>query len=126
MVLPQLKFTKLNPLLLLFSQTVRSVGRTTGECVRSEKTGNNVCQIEGWCPTEDETLPLVNKTPIFSEIENWTVLIKNTIRFPVFNILRRNIDENKQTKEGTPGKQFDLRFSAFKRKKLTVFLGKQN
>ena len=45
-------------------------------------------------------MPLVNKTPVFSEIENFTVLIKNTIRFPLFNILRRNIDENKQTSEG--------------------------
>ena len=66
----------------------------------SEKTGKYVCQIEGWCPTEDEVLPLVNNTPIFSEIENFTVLIKNTIRFPVFDILRRNIDEKKQTAKG--------------------------
>ena len=60
--------------------------------------GKNVCEIEGWCPTEIDVLPFLNNYPVFSEIENFTVLIKNTIRFPLFSILSRNIDETKQTK----------------------------
>lgn len=35
--------------------------------------------------------------PIFEEIENFTVLIKNTIRFPLFNLQKRNIEETLET-----------------------------
>lgn len=99
--LTQLKFTKLTPPLFLSLANLRSVGRYTGECVTSEKDASrNVCMIEGWCPIEDDILPLKNNAPIFTEIENFTVLIKNTIRFPLFNIPKRNIDENKETAAG--------------------------
>ena len=72
-------------------------GVNDGQCVPSGlDKSKTVCEIEGWCPTENDELPLKNNYPIFEEIQNFTVLIKNTIRFPLFNILRRNIDETEE------------------------------
>uniref|UniRef100_A0A4W4G6N6 P2X purinoceptor n=1 Tax=Electrophorus electricus TaxID=8005 RepID=A0A4W4G6N6_ELEEL len=59
------------------------VGRITGRCLTSEKQ----CQIEGWCPAENDNQTM---TPM-REVENFTIFIKNSIRFPLFNVTRGNI-----------------------------------
>ncbi|XP_076878534.1 P2X purinoceptor 3a [Brachyhypopomus gauderio] len=58
-------------------------GRITGKCLTSVQQ----CQIEGWCPAENDNQIL---TPM-REVENFTIFIKNSIRFPLFNVTRGNI-----------------------------------
>ncbi|GAU94295.1 hypothetical protein RvY_06095 [Ramazzottius varieornatus] len=66
-------------------------GFMTGKCVNSTGT----CEIEGWCPTENDYRP---EPPLFLSSENFTVLIKNYISFPEFNVKRRNIPDWMTTK----------------------------
>ncbi|CAL8333103.1 unnamed protein product [Merluccius merluccius] len=68
-------------------------GITTGKCVRFNET-MNTCQIRGWCPAEIDYI----KTEPMREVENFTIFIKNSIRFPMFNYTKGNflptINEN--------------------------------
>ncbi|XP_075439333.1 P2X purinoceptor 3, partial [Ascaphus truei] len=59
-------------------------GFLTGRCV------NSLCQIQGWCPTENDTI----QTPLLKEAENFTIFIKNSVRFPMFNFERGNLLSN--------------------------------
>ncbi|XP_021966066.1 P2X purinoceptor 5 [Folsomia candida] len=52
-------------------------GSLTGKCV------DTLCQINAWCPTPSYQLPLKNGT-LFKDVVNFTVTIKNTVRFPDF------------------------------------------
>ncbi|XP_062856279.1 P2X purinoceptor 3a [Trichomycterus rosablanca] len=61
-------------------------GRITGTCVISE----NRCEIQGWCPAENDTQAKKLKNPM-KEVENFTIFVKNSIRFPLFNVRRGNI-----------------------------------
>uniref|UniRef100_A0AAR2LBL2 P2X purinoceptor n=1 Tax=Pygocentrus nattereri TaxID=42514 RepID=A0AAR2LBL2_PYGNA len=66
--------------------------KITGKCVTKVQR----CEIEGWCPAEDDS----KRTPPMKEAENFTIFIKNSIRFPHFNVTRGNIGsmmENKTT-----------------------------
>lgn len=85
----------------LYEQFIYLVGFNDGKCVQGLKNQSAYfCEIEGWCPTEDDkNFPLKNKLPVFDGIEDFTVLIKNTIRFPLFNLLRRNIDDGKKAED---------------------------
>ncbi|KAM8923784.1 P2X purinoceptor 3 [Pelodytes ibericus] len=56
-------------------------GFLTGRCV------NSMCQIQGWCPTEDDTV----KVPLLHEAEGFTIFVKNSVRFPVFDFERGNL-----------------------------------
>ncbi|KAM9795100.1 P2X purinoceptor 3a [Neosynchiropus ocellatus] len=60
-------------------------GKITGTCL---KYGNQPgqCEIEGWCPAEDDTVTL---TPM-TDVLNFTIFIKNSIRFPLFDVTRGN------------------------------------
>ncbi|KAG7235870.1 hypothetical protein INR49_002067 [Caranx melampygus] len=44
------------------------------------------CEIKGWCPAEIDTI----KTTPMMEVENFTIFIKNSIRFPTFNYTKGN------------------------------------
>ncbi|XP_031413868.2 P2X purinoceptor 3-like [Clupea harengus] len=55
-------------------------GIFTGNCL----TG--YCEIEGWCPTENDTV----QTEYMEEVENFTIFIKNSVRFAHFDITRGN------------------------------------
>ncbi|CAG2105829.1 unnamed protein product [Medioppia subpectinata] len=68
-------------------------GVSTGKCVQSSREGVHTCQIEGWCPVEKDDYPLKKNRPLFTDTKNWTVLIKNSIRFDNYNVRRRNIIE---------------------------------
>uniref|UniRef100_F7DJA9 P2X purinoceptor n=1 Tax=Ornithorhynchus anatinus TaxID=9258 RepID=F7DJA9_ORNAN len=64
-------------------------GILTGRCV-SYNTTLDTCEIQGWCPGEVDTV----QTPILMEAENFTIFIKNSIRFPLFNFEKGNLLPN--------------------------------
>uniref|UniRef100_A0A8C5B422 P2X purinoceptor n=1 Tax=Gadus morhua TaxID=8049 RepID=A0A8C5B422_GADMO len=57
----------------------------TGKCVRFNDT-MKTCQIQGWCPAEIDYI----KTEPMKEVENFTIFIKNSIRFPLFDYTKGN------------------------------------
>ncbi|KAL0994411.1 hypothetical protein UPYG_G00121870 [Umbra pygmaea] len=59
-------------------------GIKTGLCLNSTGT----CEIHGWCPVETGRKPLV---ALLSKAENFTIYIKNFIRFPKFEFSKSNI-----------------------------------
>uniref|UniRef100_A0AAY4BNY0 P2X purinoceptor n=1 Tax=Denticeps clupeoides TaxID=299321 RepID=A0AAY4BNY0_9TELE len=62
----------------------------TGKCVEGPR-GEKRCEIRGWCPAEDDT---INTVSPMKEAENFTIFIKNSIRFPMFNVTRGNFPSN--------------------------------
>ncbi|XP_077460508.1 P2X purinoceptor 3-like isoform X4 [Stigmatopora argus] len=62
-----------------------SYGILTGRCVPFKDT-IKTCEINGWCPAEIDTI----KTTPMMEVENFTIFIKNSIRFPTFNYTKGN------------------------------------
>ncbi|BHF57384.1 Receptor for ATP that acts as a ligand-gated ion channel [Sparganum proliferum] len=64
-------------------------GIKTGRCIPSSLLANvSVCEIYSWCPGEHQNpLPA---TPL-RNAPNFTVLLKNSIEFPTFQVKRRNI-----------------------------------
>ncbi|XP_027001600.2 P2X purinoceptor 3b [Tachysurus fulvidraco] len=65
-----------------------SNGLLTGKCVSYGST--KMCQIRGWCPAEIDDIPI---KPMM-EVENFTIFIKNSIRFPRFNFTKGNFLPN--------------------------------
>ncbi|XP_061658774.1 P2X purinoceptor 5 isoform X2 [Syngnathoides biaculeatus] len=59
-------------------------GIKTGLCINSTGT----CEINAWCPVEYSKRPIV---PLLGEAENFTVYIKNFIRFPKFEFSKSNV-----------------------------------
>lgn len=66
----------------------QSHGIQTGSCVRFDPL-KKTCEVSAWCPVETKTSP--PRPALLAAAENFTVLIKNNIRFPSFNYIRRNI-----------------------------------
>uniref|UniRef100_A0A8C3A8L3 P2X purinoceptor n=1 Tax=Cyclopterus lumpus TaxID=8103 RepID=A0A8C3A8L3_CYCLU len=62
-----------------------SYGIMTGKCVPFNTT-IKMCEIQGWCPAEIDTI----KTKPMMEVQNFTIFIKNSIRFPTFNYTKGN------------------------------------
>jgi cation transporter protein len=61
----------------------RSNGHWTGQCRMPEGR----CEIEGWCPVEDD---LVMPPPIIGSL-NYTILLNNFIEFTRFGVKRKNV-----------------------------------
>ncbi|KAM9267058.1 P2X purinoceptor 3 [Cariama cristata] len=61
-------------------------GVLTGRCVPYNGT-LRTCEIRGWCPPEVDTVDV----PIMLEAENFTLFIKNSIRFPLFGFEKANL-----------------------------------
>ncbi|XP_034739868.1 P2X purinoceptor 3a isoform X2 [Etheostoma cragini] len=62
-------------------------GVITGVCIQpSNDTVNGRCEIEGWCPAENDQVEI---QPML-DVNNFTIFIKNSIRFPLFNVTRGN------------------------------------
>ncbi|KAI5624839.1 purinergic receptor P2X3, partial [Silurus asotus] len=61
-------------------------GKVTGKCIAEAQR----CEILGWCPAEND-IPIEHS---MTEVEGFTIFIKNSIRFPLFNVTRGNIGEN--------------------------------
>uniref|UniRef100_A0A8C3QF20 P2X purinoceptor n=1 Tax=Cyanoderma ruficeps TaxID=181631 RepID=A0A8C3QF20_9PASS len=66
---------------------LRVPGVLTGRCVPYNTTLRS-CEIQGWCPPERHPL---SSSPIMLEAENFTLLIKNSIRFPLFGFEKTNL-----------------------------------
>ncbi|KAM6923787.1 P2X purinoceptor 3a [Xenentodon cancila] len=66
--------------------SVHTNGIITGVCLNTSKESEGRCEIEAWCPAENDK---VNIAPM-ANVENFTVFIKNSIRFPLFNVTRGN------------------------------------
>ncbi|XP_047447512.1 P2X purinoceptor 7 [Mugil cephalus] len=66
----------------------QSHGVQTGSCVKFD-VFKKTCEVSAWCPVETTTTP--KRPALLEAAENFTVLIKNNIRFPAFNFIRRNI-----------------------------------
>ncbi|XP_053139808.1 P2X purinoceptor 3 isoform X1 [Hemicordylus capensis] len=64
-------------------------GILTGRCVNYNSTFRT-CQIQGWCPAEVDNIP----APVMLEAENFTLFLKNSIRFPLFNFEKGNLLPN--------------------------------
>ncbi|TNM90076.1 hypothetical protein fugu_004310 [Takifugu bimaculatus] len=67
---------------------LHSHGIQTGSCVRFNAL-KKTCEVSAWCPIETKNKP--PRPALLTAAENFTVLIKNNIRFPAFNYTRRNI-----------------------------------
>ncbi|KAI4893787.1 hypothetical protein NFI96_033978 [Prochilodus magdalenae] len=65
-------------------------GKITGKCVTEVQR----CEIKGWCPAENDS----QMGEPMKEIEDFTVFIKNSIRFPRFNVTRGNINPNMENR----------------------------
>ncbi|KAJ8379534.1 hypothetical protein SKAU_G00003120 [Synaphobranchus kaupii] len=65
-----------------------SHGVQTGACVKYDLT-RKTCEVAAWCPIENKKKP--PRPALLASAENFTVLIKNNIRFPAFSYIRRNI-----------------------------------
>ncbi|XP_068800597.1 P2X purinoceptor 3 isoform X2 [Struthio camelus] len=61
-------------------------GVLTGRCVRYNGTRRS-CEIRGWCPPEVDTV----EAPVMLEAENFTLLVKNSVRFPLFGFEKANL-----------------------------------
>ncbi|XP_016346786.1 P2X purinoceptor 4-like [Sinocyclocheilus anshuiensis] len=66
----------------------RGNGVRTGRCVNYNDTVKT-CEVLSWCPLEKIVEP--PNPPLLADAENFTVLIKNNIRYPKFNFNKRNI-----------------------------------
>nr|KAF6438530.1 purinergic receptor P2X 3 [Molossus molossus] len=64
-------------------------GILTGRCVNYSSV-LRTCETQGWCPTEVDTVEM----PVMMEAENFTIFIKNSIRFPLFNFEKGNLLPN--------------------------------
>ncbi|XP_077177075.1 P2X purinoceptor 3 isoform X1 [Paroedura picta] len=69
-------------------------GILTGLCVNYNTT-IRTCQIQGWCPAEVDT----KQVPVMLEAENFTLFIKNSVRFPLFNFEKGNLLPNLTTED---------------------------
>ncbi|CAB1347904.1 unnamed protein product [Coregonus sp. 'balchen'] len=60
-------------------------GVRTGRCLRDNGKSSGTCEIYSWCPVESCHKP--------QEAENFTIYIKNFIRFPKFSFSKANIQD---------------------------------
>ncbi|XP_060769093.1 P2X purinoceptor 5 [Neoarius graeffei] len=66
------------------SAVIAGHGFKTGRCMNETGT----CEIHAWCPVECSHTPMV---PLLGKAENFTVYIRNFIRFPKFNFSKSNV-----------------------------------
>eukprot|EP00058_Branchiostoma_floridae_P020335 XP_002605825.1 hypothetical protein BRAFLDRAFT_84310 [Branchiostoma floridae] len=60
----------------------------TGNCANFSSEVQT-CEIQGWCPVEQQDNP--PSPAVLENAKEFTVLLKNTISFPLFNFTKRNI-----------------------------------
>ncbi|KAF8767709.1 P2X purinoceptor 4 like protein [Argiope bruennichi] len=74
-------------------------GIMTGKCIENDRDNSiSTCEINAWCPTENDIPPLKDATALLKASEDFTVLIKNFVDFPKFaNAKRRNIKDTSDT-----------------------------
>ncbi|XP_030655824.1 P2X purinoceptor 5 isoform X5 [Nomascus leucogenys] len=83
-------------------------GVKTGHCLRRDNSARGTCEIFAWCPLETSSRP---EEPFLKEAEDFTIFIKNHIRFPKFNFSNRL--DNKLSKSVSSG--YNFRFARYYR-----------
>ncbi|XP_054065306.1 P2X purinoceptor 5 isoform X3 [Rissa tridactyla] len=63
-------------------------GVKTGRCLKDRDSVRGTCEVLAWCPVEKRSKP---KKPLLASAENFTVYIKNSIRFPKFKFSKMNV-----------------------------------
>ncbi|XP_071372393.1 P2X purinoceptor 5-like [Centroberyx affinis] len=63
-------------------------GVMSGRCLRKDQNSTGTCEIYGWCPIERSSKP---QGPLLTNTENFTIYIKNFIRFPKFAFTKSNV-----------------------------------
>ncbi|XP_037317723.2 P2X purinoceptor 3a [Pungitius pungitius] len=66
--------------------TILSNGVITGVCLNSSNETKAFCESFGWCPAENDR---VRVKPML-DVSNFTIFIKNSVRFPKFDVTRGN------------------------------------
>ncbi|XP_051514165.1 P2X purinoceptor 3-like isoform X2 [Myxocyprinus asiaticus] len=65
-------------------------GIVTGTCLINNSSNitntKGQCEIQGWCPAENDQV----NVSVMEGVENFTIFIKNSVRFPLFNVTRGN------------------------------------
>uniref|UniRef100_A0A2K6U9P0 P2X purinoceptor n=1 Tax=Saimiri boliviensis boliviensis TaxID=39432 RepID=A0A2K6U9P0_SAIBB len=67
-------------------------GVKTGRCLWRDNSTRGSCEIFAWCPLETRSRPA---EPFLKEAEDFTIFIKNYIRFPKFNFSKSNVIDAK-------------------------------
>ncbi|XP_037348637.1 P2X purinoceptor 5 isoform X2 [Talpa occidentalis] len=67
-------------------------GVRTGRCLLAQNMPIGTCEIFAWCPVETNSRPT---KPLLSKAEDFTIYIKNFIRFPKFNFSKTNVLDTK-------------------------------
>ncbi|XP_044534881.1 P2X purinoceptor 5-like [Gracilinanus agilis] len=67
-------------------------GVKTGNCLITGGNGSGTCEIFAWCPVENS---FHSKKIVLENVENFTIYIKNNIRFSKFNFTKTNLRETK-------------------------------
>ncbi|KAM7417610.1 hypothetical protein PAMA_017307 [Pampus argenteus] len=75
--------------------SILSNGVFTGVCLKSLNDSKGQCEIEGWCPAEREN----KKLKPMLDVKNFTIFIKNSIRFPLFDVTRGNFPSSMTAEE---------------------------
>ncbi|KAM9596569.1 P2X purinoceptor 5 isoform 1-T1 [Trichechus inunguis] len=68
-------------------------GVKTGRCLRVG-SAKGTCEIFAWCPVETKSKPA---KLLLDEAEEFTIYIKNSIRFPKFNFSKTNVLDTKNS-----------------------------
>ncbi|XP_074869744.1 P2X purinoceptor 5 isoform X4 [Carettochelys insculpta] len=84
-------------------------GVKTGRCLKVGSNSSGTCEILAWCPVEKKSKP---KKPLLAKAENFTVYIKNSIRFPKFKFSNR-LDNKFAEKSISSG--YNFRFAKYYR-----------
>ncbi|XP_054453089.1 P2X purinoceptor 3a [Anoplopoma fimbria] len=66
--------------------SILSNGVITGVCLNSSNDTMGYCESSGWCPAENDQV----KIDPMLDVSNFTIFIKNSVRFPLFNVTRGN------------------------------------
>ncbi|XP_056099129.1 P2X purinoceptor 5-like [Rhinichthys klamathensis goyatoka] len=68
-------------------------GIKTGRCLKTPEHSDGICEINGWCPTEKDQQP--DEATVVRQAENFTLYIRNFIRFSKFNFSKSNVKLNR-------------------------------
>ncbi|CAB1428515.1 unnamed protein product [Pleuronectes platessa] len=75
--------------------SILSNGVITGICLKSDNKTEGRCEIEAWCPAENDRVTIDR----ILDVRNFTIFIKNSIRFPLFNVTRGNFPSTMTSSE---------------------------
>ncbi|XP_006641067.1 P2X purinoceptor 5 [Lepisosteus oculatus] len=70
------------------TEVIAGHGIKTGRCLKTGPNTTGTCEIFGWCPIERSRKA---EKPLLGKAANFTVYIKNTIRFPKFEFSKSNV-----------------------------------